>query len=84
MPSSLAIKELVGLRAPVSELAFCSSLSNLDYDMECEWVLGTEVVGKFFDYKFGHDVAHLQGEQHFTLKSLICNFKSRTQVLMCH
>jgi glycosyltransferase involved in cell wall biosynthesis len=28
----------------VSQSAFCSSLSNLDYDMECEWVLGGAAV----------------------------------------
>jgi hypothetical protein len=36
----------------------------------------TEVVGQLFDDKVGHDVAHLQGEQHFTPKSLIYKGKS--------
>ena len=35
--------------------------------------MGAEVVGQLFDDKFGHDVAHLQGEQNFTPKSLIYN-----------
>ena len=38
--------------------------------------VGAEVVGQLFDYKFGHDVTHLQGEQHFTPKSLIYQDKS--------
>ena len=38
--------------------------------------VGAEVVGKLFDDKFGHDVAHLQGEPIFTPKSLIYKDKS--------
>jgi len=33
--------------------------------------VGTEVVGQLFDNEVGHVCAHLQGEQHFTPKSLI-------------
>jgi hypothetical protein len=38
--------------------------------------VGAEVVGQFFYDKVGHDVAHLQGEQNFTPKSLIYKDKS--------
>jgi hypothetical protein len=39
--------------------------------------VGLEAVrGQFFDDKVGHDVAHLQGEQNFTPKSLIYKDKS--------
>jgi hypothetical protein len=38
--------------------------------------VGAEVVGQLFDDKFGHNVAHLQGEQYFTPKSLIYKDKS--------
>ena len=35
-----------------------------------------EAVGQLFDDKFGRDVAHLHGEQHFTPKYLIYEDKS--------
>jgi hypothetical protein len=43
---------------------------------ECQSGVRTEVVGQLFDNEVGHDVAHLQGEQHFTPKSLIYKDKS--------
>jgi hypothetical protein len=38
--------------------------------------MGTEVVGQPFNNEVGHVCAHLQGEQHFTPKSLIYIGKS--------
>ncbi len=43
---------------------------------ECQSGVRTEVVGQLFDDKIGNDVAHLQGEQYFTPKSLIYKDKS--------
>lgn len=37
--------------------------------------VGGKVVRQLFDSKVGHVLAHLLGEDHFTLKSLIFNNK---------
>ncbi|MCX7144308.1 MAG: hypothetical protein NT123_25410 [Proteobacteria bacterium] len=40
--------------------------------------VGTELVGKLFDYEIGHVIAHLLGERHFTLNCLIYKDKFTT------
>ena len=41
----------------------------------------TQVVGQLFDYQVGLDISHLQGEQHFTPKSLI--YKNKSTFIYC-
>jgi hypothetical protein len=61
------------IRGICRDIAFTSAPSAsplLSIRNEGKIGVGAWVVVQFFDDKFGRDVAHLHGEQHFTPKSL--------------